>query len=41
VPPQDPAHVLKPGIDYFNTAEDNIRWVKALQAKIKTWGVLP
>jgi len=39
-PAADPAHRLKPGVDYFNTSEVNIRWVKALQAQIKTWGVL-
>lgn len=38
--PTDPAHILKPGIEYFNTSETNVRFVKVLQAKIKTWGVV-
>lgn len=38
--PTDPAHILKSGIEYFNTSETNVRFVKVLQAKIKTWGVV-
>jgi iron(III) transport system substrate-binding protein len=37
--PADLAHVLKPGVEYFNTNETNVRLVKVLQAKIKTWGI--
>jgi iron(III) transport system substrate-binding protein len=38
--PADPKHLLKPGVEYFNTSETNVRFVKVLQAKIKTWGVV-
>lgn len=37
--PPDPAHLLKPGVEYFNTSEKNVSLVKVLQAKIKTWGL--
>jgi iron(III) transport system substrate-binding protein len=40
IEPRDPQHILKPNVDYFNTSEANIRFVKVLQEKIKTWGVI-
>jgi iron(III) transport system substrate-binding protein len=38
--PGDPKHLLRPGVGYFNTNEENVAFVKTLQAKIKTWGVV-
>lgn len=40
VTPADPKHVLDPALVYFNTSEENVQLVKALQEKVKKWGVL-
>jgi iron(III) transport system substrate-binding protein len=41
-PPGDPAHAMQPGTQYFSWSnEDATVHIKALQAKIKQWGVLP
>jgi ABC-type Fe3+ transport system substrate-binding protein len=40
VKPADSRHVLDPSKAYFNTSEENVRLVKDLQARVKTWGVL-
>lgn len=39
VTPRDPAHMLKPGVDYLNTTEATVTQVKALQDRVKSWGV--
>jgi iron(III) transport system substrate-binding protein len=38
--PADPMRILQPDKEYFNTSEENVRFVKALQAQVKTWGVI-
>lgn len=40
VEPADPARVMKPGVNYFNTSEENVAFVKVIQNKVKTWGVV-